>query len=215
MKNKKIICSLFLATSLLGACTANGGGYNNLNNKTTGTAGGAALGALLGQAIGQDSKGTLIGAGIGALAGLGWGAYKDQQTRELQTRLQNTSVKVTDEGNYINLNLPGGVTFPTNGHIIGTSFYAPLNDISSVLNQYPETRIVISGHTDNTGAYSYNMDLSVKRARSVADYAVRKGVNPNRITINGFGPDRPIANNSSASGRSQNRRVEIQIFPAY
>ncbi|MGL4947434.1 MAG: OmpA family protein [Cetobacterium sp.] len=214
MKNKKIICSVLLAASLLGACTANGG-YNNLNNKTTGTAGGAALGALLGQAIGQDSKGTLIGAGIGALAGLGWGAYKDQQTKELQARLQNTSVKVTDEGNYINLNLPGGVTFPTNGHVIGSGFYAPLNDISSVLNQYPETRIVISGHTDNTGAYSYNMDLSVKRARSVADYAVRKGVNPNRITINGFGPDRPIANNSSASGKAQNRRVEIQIFPAY
>lgn len=215
MKNTKLICSVLLAGSLFGACTSTNGGYNNLNSKTTGTAGGAAIGALLGQAIGQDTKGTLIGAGIGALAGLGWGAYKDQQTKELQARLQNTSVKVTDEGNYINLNLPGGVTFPTNGSVIGTGFYAPLNDISAVLNQYPETRIVISGHTDNTGAYSYNMDLSVKRARSVADYVVRRGVNPNRITINGFGPDRPIASNSTTSGRAQNRRVEIQIFPAY
>ena len=189
MKNTKLICSVLLAGSLFGACTATG-----YNNKTTGTAGGAAVGALIGQAIGQDTKGTLIGAGIGALAGLGWGAYKDQQTKELQARLQNTQVKVTDEGNYINLNLPGGVTFPTNGYVIGNGFYGPLNDIASVLNQYPETRIVISGNTDNTGAYSYNMDLSVKRARSVADYLVRRGVNPNRITINGFGPDRPILN---------------------
>ena len=210
MKNTKLICSVLLAGSLFGACTATG-----YNNKTTATAGGAAVGALIGQAIGQDTKGTLIGAGIGALAGLGWGAYKDQQTKELQARLQNTQVKVTDEGNYINLNLPGGVTFPTNGYVIGNGFYGPLNDIASVLNQYPETRIVISGNTDNTGAYSYNMDLSVKRARSVADYLVRRGVNPNRITINGFGPDRPIASNSTASGRAQNRRVEIQIFPAY
>lgn len=210
MKNTKLICSVLLAGSLFGACTATG-----YNNKTTGTAGGAAVGALLGQAIGQDTKGTLIGAGIGALAGLGWGAYKDQQTRELQARLQNTQVRVTDEGNYINLNLPGGVTFPTNGYVIGNGFYGPLNDIASVLNQYPETRIVVSGNTDDTGAYSYNMDLSVKRARSVADYLVRRGVNPNRVTINGYGPDRPIASNSTPSGRSQNRRVEIQIFPAY
>ncbi len=210
MKNTKLICSILLAGSLFGACTA-----TEYNNKTTDTAGGAAVGALIGQAIGQDTKGTLIGAGIGALAGLGWGAYKDQQTKELQARLQNTQVKVTDEGNYINLNLPGGVTFPTNGYVIGSGFYAPLNDIAAVLNQYPETRIVISGNTDNTGAYSYNMDLSVKRARSVADYLVSRRVNPNRITINGFGPDRPIASNSTPSGRAQNRRVEIQIFPAY
>ncbi|MCX3067679.1 OmpA family protein [Cetobacterium somerae] len=210
MKNTKLICSVLLAGSLFGACTATG-----YNSKTTGTAGGAAVGALIGQAIGQDTKGTLIGAGIGALAGLGWGAYKDQQTKELQARLQNTQVKVTDEGNYINLNLPGGVTFPTNGYVIGNGFYGPLNDIAAVLNQYPETRIVISGNTDNTGAYSYNMNLSVKRARSVADYLVRRGVNPNRVTINGYGPDRPIASNSTASGRAQNRRVEIQIFPAY
>jgi len=210
MKNTKLICSVLLAGSLFGACTATG-----YNNKTTGTTGGAAVGALIGQAIGQDTKGTLIGAGIGALAGLGWGAYKDQQTKELQARLQNTQVKVTDEGNYINLNLPGGVTFPTNGYVIGNGFYGPLNDITSVLNQYPETRIVISGNTDNTGSYSYNIDLSVKRARSVADYLVSRGVNPNRITINGFGPDNPIASNSTASGRAQNRRVEIQIFPAY
>ncbi|WP_297597730.1 OmpA family protein [uncultured Cetobacterium sp.] len=211
MKNQKTICSLLLAGSLFTACTAT----NGLNDKTTGTAGGAAVGALLGQAIGQNTKGTLIGAGIGALAGLGWGAYKDQQTKELRERLQNTQVKVTDEGNYINLNLPGGVTFPTNGYVIGSGFYAPLSDIASVLNQYPETRIQISGNTDNTGAYSYNENLSVRRARSVADFLASRGVAPNRITINGYGPNRPIASNATAAGRAQNRRVEIQIFPAY
>ncbi|MEG1583184.1 MAG: OmpA family protein [Cetobacterium sp.] len=214
MKKQKTICTLLLAGSLLTACTATNGGYG-LNDKTTGTAGGAAIGALLGQAIGQDTKGTLIGAGIGALAGLGWGAYKDQQTKELRQRLQNTQVQVTDEGNYINLNLPGGVTFPTNGYIIGSGFYGPLNDIASVLNQYPETRIQISGNTDNTGSYSYNENLSFRRARSVADYLASRGVAPNRITINGYGPNRPVASNSTAAGRAQNRRVEIQIFPAY
>src|SRR5574344_615484 len=106
MKKKKIICSLILCMSLLSACTAVNQDLG-VNNATGGTLEGAGAGALLGQIIGQNRKGTLIGAGIGALAGLGWGAYKDAQTRELQERLRNTQVRVSDEGNYINLTLPG------------------------------------------------------------------------------------------------------------
>lgn len=213
MKNKKVLCAILLSGTLFGACTA--ADPYAPSRTGTGTAGGAALGALLGQVIGQDTKGTLIGAGVGALAGLGWGAYKDHQTQELRNRLKNTEVTVSDEGNYINLNLPGGVTFPTNGYIIGRSFYGPLSDIASVLKQYPETRIQISGHTDNTGTYNYNMDLSFKRAESVANFLVRQGVPMSRISTMGYGPDRPIASNSTVSGRSRNRRVEVQIFPAY
>nr|WP_307775103.1 OmpA family protein [uncultured Cetobacterium sp.] len=216
MKNKKVICTILLAGSLFGACTTVDQYGNPYQSQTgTGTAGGAAIGALIGQAIGQDTKGTLIGAGIGALAGLGWGAYKDQQTRELRSRLQGTNVTVSDRGDHINLNLPGGVTFPTDGYVIGTGFYGPLNDIAMVLRQYPETRIQISGHTDSTGSYAYNQQLSMKRAQSVATYFMRQGVAQGRISAIGYGPDRPVASNSTVSGRAQNRRVEVQIFPAY
>lgn len=205
---------MFLITTLFGACTA-AGGTTQYNKKTTGTAGGAALGALVGQVIGKDTKGTLIGAGIGALAGLGWGAYRDKQAAELTQRLRNTDVVVSNQGNYINLNLPGGVTFATNSSTINRSFYSPLDSIASVINQYGETRIEVAGFTDNTGAYDYNRRLSLSRAQSVANFLVSKGVNGARITAVGYGPDMPIANNNSVAGRAQNRRVEIKIYPAY
>ena len=213
MNNKKKIAAVLLSMSLLSACTATGTGMN-YNNKTTGTAGGAAVGALLGQVIGKDTKGTLIGAGIGALAGLGWGAYRDKQEQELRQRLQNTEVQITNQGNYINLNLPGGVTFATNSATINGGFYNPLNSIAYVLNQYPETRILVAGFTDNTGSLSYNQTLSVQRAQSVANYLISKGVNPMRVSAQGYGPSNPIVNNGTAAGRAQNRRVEIQIYPA-
>ena len=175
--------------------------------------GGAAAGALIGQLIGKDTKGTLIGAGIGALAGLGWGAYRDNQEKELRERLKNTEVEVSREGDNLNLYLPGGVTFATNSANIASNFYGPLNSIASVLVQYPETRIVVNGYTDNTGAASYNLDLSQRRANSVRDYFISQGVESYRVTSVGHGINNPRATNSTAAGRAENRRVEIQILP--
>lgn len=207
--NKKFLAGVMLAGVLTG-CTNTPTG---MNNKAVGTAGGAAAGALVGQLIGHSTKGTLIGAGIGALAGLGWGAYRDEQEKALRQQLAGTEVGIRREGDAINLNLPGGVTFATNSATINTGFYGPLDSICNVLIQYPETRIQVSGFTDSTGPLSYNKALSLQRAQSVANYLVRRGVNPARITAVGFGPEMPIASNSTASGRAQNRRVEVQILP--
>lgn len=215
MKNtNKIIASFLLGVSLVG-CTSSPflNETGSVNKKTTGTAGGAAAGALIGQLIGKDTKGTLIGAGIGALAGLGWGAYRDNQERELREKLKNTEVEVNREGDHLNLYLPGGVTFATNSANIASSFYNPLNSIASVLIQYPETRVIVNGYTDNTGAPSYNLDLSQRRAASVRDYLVSQGVASYRVTSIGHGIDNPRATNSTAAGRAENRRVEIQILP--
>lgn len=215
MKNtKKILTSLLLGLTLVG-CTSSPflDETGSVNKKTSGTAGGAAAGALIGQLIGKDTKGTLIGAGIGALAGLGWGAYRDNQEQELRERLKNTEVEVNREGDNLNLYLPGGVTFATNSANIASSFYGPLNSIASVLVQYPETRIIVNGYTDNTGAASYNLDLSQRRAASVRDYLIAQGVASYRVTSVGHGINNPRATNSTAEGRSQNRRVELQILP--
>ena len=215
MKNtKKIIASLLLGMTVVG-CTSSPflDETGSVNKKTKGTAGGAAAGALIGQLIGKDTKGTLIGAGIGALAGLGWGAYRDNQEKELRERLKNTEVEVSREGDNLNLYLPGGVTFATNSANIASNFYGPLNSIASVLVQYPETRIVVNGYTDNTGAASYNLDLSQRRANSVRDYFISQGVESYRVTSVGHGINNPRATNSTAAGRAENRRVEIQILP--
>ena len=211
MKNRKIIASCMLALSLVG-CTgleAGNGGYT-----TGGAAGGAALGAIAGQIIGKDTKGTLIGAAVGSLLGIGWGAYRDNQERELKAKLQGTQAQVKKEGNALVINLPGGVTFASDSANITSSFYSALNGIAQSLNNYPETRIQVNGYTDNTGRDEHNQELSQRRANAVAQYLIAQGVSSSRIVANGFGSSNPIASNSTAEGRLQNRRVEIKILPA-
>ena len=203
--NKKLISGIIL-TGILAGCSG-------VNNKATGTAGGAAIGAIVGQIIGQDTKGTVIGAAVGSLAGLGWGAYRDRQEAELRRQLENSEVEVSIRGENINLSLPGGVTFGTDQTTINASFYGPLNSIADVLIAYPETRLVIAGHTDSTGSASYNQDLSERRAISVRNYLVGRGVPSSRVSTVGYGEVQPIASNSTEAGRSRNRRVEIEILP--
>lgn len=214
LAKKSLVASLITLT-LIG-CTNNpfqdpySGG---MNKKTGGTLGGAAAGALAGQLIGGNTKGTLIGAGIGALAGLGWGAYRDKQEVELRERLKNSNIDVRREGDYINLTLPGGVTFQTNSSTISSSFYEPLNSIASVLIQYPESIIQVYGFTDNVGSSDYNLTLSQKRASSVSNYLIRRGVNSGRISTTGYGANYFVASNDTSQGRALNRRVEIKILP--
>ena len=211
MKNKKIIASCMLALSLVG-CTgleAGNGGYT-----TGGAAGGAALGAIAGQVIGKDTKGTLIGAAVGSLLGMGWGAYRDNQERELKAKLQGTQAEVRKDGNALVINLPGGVTFASDSANITSSFYSALNGIAQSLNNYPETRIQVNGYTDSTGKDAHNQELSQRRANTVAQYLIAQGVSSSRIVANGFGSSNPIASNSTPDGRLQNRRVEIKILPA-
>lgn len=207
MKNKKLITSCMLALSLVG-CTgfeAGNGGY---------TAGGAAVGALAGQIIGKDTKGTLIGAAVGSLLGMGWGAYRDNQERELKAKLQGTQAQVKKDGNALVINLPGGVTFASDSADISSGFYSVLNRIAQSLNNYPETRIQVNGYTDSTGKDAHNQELSQRRANTVAQYLIVQGVSSSRIVANGFGSSNPIASNSTPDGRLQNRRVEIKILPA-
>ena len=214
MNTKKVMSSFLLALMITG-CTSSPflDESGSVNSKTKGTAGGAAAGALIGQLIGKDTKGTLIGAGVGALAGLGWGAYRDRQEQELRERLKNTEVQVSQNGDNLNLNLPGGVTFSTDSSNIVSSFYGPLNSIATVLVQYPETRIIVNGYTDNVGSASYNVSLSERRAASVRNYLIQQGVSARRISYVGYGMENPRATNSTAAGRAENRRVELEILP--
>lgn len=216
MKHQKTIAGFLLAMTLVG-CTSSPfmTEEGNVSKKTSGTAGGAAAGALLGQLIGKDTKGTLIGAGVGALAGLGWGAYRDQQEAALKASLKNTEVQVSRDGENTSLYLPGGVTFATDSANINGNFHSALNSISHILVQYPETQVLVQGHTDNSGDLNHNMDLSKRRAESVRQYLIAQGVSSNRLVAQGFGPNNPISSNETADGRQMNRRVEIKIAPKY
>lgn len=208
MKNKKIIAVILLSSALMGACES-----VPVGNKTSGATVGAGFGALIGQVIGKDTKGTLIGAGIGALAGLGWGAYKDAQYKDFLKALNSTDVTVINRKDSLNLKLPGESSFKTGSAVINDNFYSPLNSIATIMKNYPETRIQVAGYTDNTGNPNFNLNLSLQRAQSVANYLANQGVQLNRISSVGYGDKDPIASNDTEYGRALNRRVEINIFP--
>ncbi|PUB85922.1 MAG: cell envelope biogenesis protein OmpA [gamma proteobacterium symbiont of Ctena orbiculata] len=178
---------------------------------------GAVAGAVLGIATSKDKKKrkerALKGAGIGAIAGGGVGYYMDVQEAKLRQRLENTGVSVTREGDNIILNLPSNITFEVDKSDLKPNFVEILGSVALVLKEYKSTMIEVAGHTDSTGSESYNQLLSQQRAHSVSNVLVRDGVEGVRIDTVGYGESRPIAANSSAAGRQQNRRVELTLLP--
>lgn len=212
---KKII-TLSVALALLSACTTTNP-YTG-EQQVSKTAGGAAIGALAGAGIGllaggDDRRNALVGAGIGALAGGGIGVFMDQQEAELREQLQGTGVSVTRVGNQIVLNMPSNITFASDQDAIQAGFYPTLNSVALVLNKYNQSLVDIYGHTDSTGDDNYNLELSQRRAQSVATYLGSQRVDNRRFLVTGVGEARPVAGNSNSAGRAQNRRVEIQISP--
>jgi outer membrane protein OmpA-like peptidoglycan-associated protein len=183
-----------------------------------GTAGGAAVGAILGQAIGGDTEGTLAGAAIGAAVGAGAGAgigrMMDKQEEEYRQALAATeAAAVRREGNLLAITLQGDVTFDTNSATVKPGLQDEISRIAQIMQQYPQTRVLVEGHTDSTGAPRYNQQLSEQRAESVAALLRQNGVAGSRVRTVGYGPDQPVATNNTAVGRQQNRRVEIKIDP--
>lgn len=220
MLMKRTIVVLMCSAFALAACQTQDAytGEQKTSKATYGAAIGAVAGALgaglLGGGNAHDRRTrALIGAGVGGLAGGGVGYYMDQQEAELTRQLRSTGVSVTRVGDDIILNMPGNVTFATNSSDISSSFYQVLNSVSIVLKKYNKTLIDVTGFTDSTGSAQYNLQLSQQRANSVAQYLVSQGTDSRRFLINGAGESNPIASNQTASGREQNRRVEIKLSP--
>ncbi len=187
-------------------------GETEFNNTSTGAAIGALGGAVVG-ALANGKDGALAGAAIGAAGGAGWGYYMDRQEAELRARLQGTGVRVQRTGDNLKLIMPGNVTFPTDGYSVRSDFYPVLGSVALVFKEFDKNGIEVRGYTDSTGSYQYNVDLSVKRAQSVASYLMSQGVAGNRMSVYGLGPEQPIASNATAQGRALNRRVEIDLRP--
>nr|WP_243733109.1 OmpA family protein [Luteimonas yindakuii] len=183
------------------------------NNALIGAGIGAVAGLLSGDSATERRQHALIGAGAGALTGGAVGAYQDRQEAELRRQMAGTGVDVVRQGDNITLNMPGNVTFGFDQSNIQSQFYPVLNNVANTLRQYEQTVIEVAGHTDNVGAAAYNQQLSERRAQAVAQYLSGQGVNQQRIITVGAGMTRPIADNSTDAGRAQNRRVEITLVP--
>jgi outer membrane protein OmpA-like peptidoglycan-associated protein len=187
------------------------------SSATKGAMIGAAAGVVAGLISGDDAverrQHAMIGAGVGALAGGSVGYYMDKEEMKLRQELEGTGVSVTRNGDNITLNMPGHITFATNSADLNADFYAALNSVTKVLNEFDKTVIEVAGHTDSTGSDAYNQSLSERRAGSVAAYLKSQNVMPERVIAVGLGESRPVADNTSAEGRQANRRVELTLVP--
>lgn len=208
---KKLVLMLMLVSFVSACATDPYTGESKVSKTAWGTGIGALAGAGIGALVGGE-KGAAWGAGIGAAAGAGTGAYMDIQARKLRQELLNTGVQVSTENNQIRLIMPSNITFATDSAVFNPSFNAILDSVAKVLKEYNKTIIQVTGYTDNTGSLAYNNTLSQKRASAVATYLINRGIASSRISATGMGPSNPIATNSTAVGREQNRRVEINIL---
>jgi outer membrane protein OmpA-like peptidoglycan-associated protein len=184
-------------------------------NKTTrgaviGGAGGAVLGGVIGHAAGSTLLGAILGAAVGGAAGAFIGNYMDKQAAEMQRDLEGAEVQRIGEG--IKITFDSGILFDIDKSDLRPVSQTNLADLAKILNKYPDTNILIEGHTDNTGSDDYNMTLSKDRAQTVALYMATLEVKSARFSTAGYGETQPIVMNDTPEGRQKNRRVDIAVI---
>lgn len=204
-RNQVLGLTLVACLAFTGCATSNA-----FKGGAIGATGGGLLGAVIGKQAGNTALGAIIGAAVGGTTGALIGNHMDKQAEELRNDLKNAKVERVGEG--IKITFDSGILFKTNSADLNATAKSNITDLAKVLNKYKDTNIVIEGHTDADGAEDYNLELSEKRAKSVDAQLSAAGVLPTRTKVMGYGEAQPIADNSTASGKSMNRRVEIAIF---
>lgn len=183
------------------------------------TRNGAVVGGLLGAVAGASSKGddklgkAVVGGVIGAALGGAIGSTLDKQAADLRSSIGNSNISVTNNGQYLVVNMPQDVLFASDSATLRPDLTSDIRAVAGSLNRYPNSTIEVIGHTDNSGSAAYNQDLSQRRAVSVASVLRDSGVQGGRIASYGRGEDQPVASNLTPQGRAANRRVEIIIRP--
>ena len=208
MKIQQIITISILSLALVFA------GCKSTSKTTQGTiigaGAGAGLGALAGKALGSTTQGALIGAVVGGAAGNIIGHQMDRQAEELEQSLKDAEIQRVGEG--IAITFDSGLLFGFDSSELQSNARDNLTQLASSLKQYPNSDIVIVGHTDSSGSEQYNLGLSNRRSEAAKTYLVSQGIPSDRIQAQGRGELEPIADNDLESGREQNRRVEVAII---
>jgi len=199
--------ALVLAALALSAC-------QSLSNKergvVIGTAGGAVAGGILGKHQGSTAKGAIIGATVGGVIGGVIGHQMDQQAKKLEQNIPGAIVERVGEG--IQVTFESGLMFDFDSDRVKAEAAANLKNLAASLSEYPNSSLLIVGHTDATGSDTYNQTLSDRRARSTALYLASQGVGADRLQTVGRGETEPVAPNDSDAGMQKNRRVEVAIY---
>ncbi|WP_339634265.1 OmpA family protein [Bizionia echini] len=197
-------------------CKAVENSNNRQKGAAIGAAGGAILGAIIGNNVGRGNSelGAVIGGVVGGGAGVIIGNQMDKQAQRIEEEVPGATGERVDQGIVVTFDENSGVHFATEKYNINATSQQNLDKLANVFKEYPDTNLLVVGHTDNTGNDAYNMTLSKNRANAVTDYLKNvKGISSSRLTTHWFGEEQPIADNSTAAGRAKNRRVNIAIVP--
>jgi outer membrane protein OmpA-like peptidoglycan-associated protein len=189
-------------------------GCASLNQKEKGAiigaGSGAVVGGVIGRANGSTAKGAIIGAAVGGTAGAVIGHQMDQQAKEIQQNIPGAVVERVGEG--LQVTFESGLLFDYDSDVLRDAARKNLSTLASSLEKYPNTDLMIVGHTDATGPDAYNMTLSERRAAAAANYLTSQGVTRTRLRSTGRGETEPVAPNASEADRQKNRRVEVAIY---
>jgi outer membrane protein OmpA-like peptidoglycan-associated protein len=208
--------ALLLAASLVAGCATYRPPAEREPRQTTrdktvkGASVGAVAGATAAVLLGErEAEEILTGAAIGAAVGAGVGVYMDRQEEKL-ARIPGTTVERVSEDTLL-VHFASDILFDVDSWALGGGARSTLDEVGSVLLEYPKTAVVIQGHTDSTGSEMHNQQLSERRADAVQNHLVARGVDPGRMSALGYGESYPVASNDSESGKQQNRRVDILL----
>lgn len=210
---RSTLCATVFAVAASGCADMNA----TQRGTATGAGVGAGLGALIGASTGgggsgRATRGAVLGGLAGAVAGNVWSKHMEQQRQAMEQATRGTGVQVSQTAdNRLKLEIPSDISFDTNRSDIQPNFRPILDRFASTLQENPNTYVTIIGHTDNTGGDAINQPLSLDRAAHTRDYLAARGVNPNRITVEGRAAREPIASNDDPAGRARNRRIEIYV----
>jgi len=200
------IIAFFALTVFLYSCSTS----NAVKGGVIGGVGGAVVGGIVGNELGNTAVGAIIGAAVGGTAGALIGNHMDKQAEEMERDLENAKIERIGEG--IKITFDSGILFETNSSTLQSQAKTNIANLAVILNKYPDTNILVTGHTDFDGTDEYNQSLSERRAESVSDYTMGQGVTSSRFSVIGLGETEPIATNETVEGKQLNRRVEIAIF---
>lgn len=201
--------SRFVIAALVAGSLTVGCATKTQTGAAVGAAGGAVIGAVTGVG-GGTAEGAIIGAAVGGAAGAIIGSIMDKQAKELEQNIEGATVERVGEG--IQVTFESGLLFGFDSDVVLPEARANFAELAKSLENYPDTDLLIVGHTDNVGTEEYNLGLSERRAAAAADYLAFRGVSRGRLQPAGRGESEPVASNDTDQGRTQNRRVEVAIF---
>ncbi|GJG87357.1 cell envelope biogenesis protein OmpA [Gemmatimonadetes bacterium T265] len=175
-----------------------------------GAAAGAVTGGLIGRANGSTARGAILGAVVGGAAGAIIGHQMDQRAKTLQQNIPGATVERVGEG--ILVTFASGLLYDFNSDAVKPTAQANLRELAANFTKYPDTDLLVVGHTDSVGTAEYNQQLSLRRAQAAAAYLESQGVPTERVRTEGKGEAEPVAANATEAGRAQNRRVEVALY---